>query len=84
MEVQMEDGLPCSGTGVANNPELVQVAISGDLCCDQITVADFLGVFWLGGLQSGNVCLWYDQDVCRRLRVDVLEGINPRILIDLT
>ena len=80
----MEDGLACSGTGVTNNPELVQVAISGDLCCDQITVANFHGMFWLRGLQSGNVCLWYDQDACRCLRVDVLEGINPRILIDLT
>jgi hypothetical protein len=78
----MEDGLACSGTGVANNPELVDVGFSGYLCSDRITVADFLGVFRFRRLQSGNVCLWYDQDVCRRLRVHVLEGIDPLILID--
>lgn len=76
--------MACTGTGVANNPEFVQVAFGGYFCRNEITVADFLGVFWFGRLQSGNVCFWDDQDVCRRLRVEVLEGINPRILIDLT
>ena len=79
----MEDGLASIGTRVTNNPKLVNVAFSSYLCRDQITVADFLGVFWLRGLESGDVCLWHDQDVCRRLRVGVLESINPRILVDL-
>jgi hypothetical protein len=80
----MEDGLACSRTGVANDPELVQVTISGYLCSNQIAVSNLRGIIWFGGLQPGNVCLRDDQDVCRRLRVNVLEGINPRILIDLS
>jgi hypothetical protein len=79
----MEDGLPCSWTGVANIPEVVHVAFGGYLRSDQVTVANFLRVFRLGCLQSGNVCFWYDRDVYRRLWVGILEGINPRILIDL-
>ena len=50
---------------------------------NQLTVAEDLGVFRRGFLQSDNVPFGNDEHMCRRLRVDVLEDVHLVVFVHL-
>ena len=77
----MVDGLAAVGSGIHDKPvALVEILLSGDLRCGGEQVPEQLCI--LGGCvrERSKVLLGNDQDVDRRLRVDVGEGNDLLVL----
>jgi len=84
MYVHMKHGLPRARTYVQHSPvPLLDVAITRYLRCYQMTAPDHLGVNSLRFVQSRKMLLRNDQHVRGSLRVDVFEGKNMIVLINL-
>ena len=58
-------------------------ALAGDLCRDQLAVADDLGVLGRGFLKPDDVALGHDEHVRRRMGIDVFENEHLVVLVDL-
>lgn len=79
----MEDGLSGTGPDVEDGTvTLLDVALAGDLCGRQVTVADNFCILGVRFLQPGEVLLGNDQHVGRCLGVDVLKGEDVGVLVD--
>src|SRR5260370_37796953 len=84
MQVQMENSLASARAHVVDRAvSILDVALARDLRGDELAVADELGIFRLGLLQVHNMPLGNDEDMSRRLRVDVLEGKGALVFVDL-
>lgn len=84
MYVQVEYGLAGAGTYVQHcSISLLDVALPRDLRCRDVTAPDDLGVSGLGFFQSGEMTFRNNEDMGRSLRLDVLEGEDMLILLDL-
>ena len=82
--MEMEDGL--SGTGAYIDDGAVSVfnfALAGDLGCGEVAASDDFGVGCLRFFQSGKMPFRNDERVRGRLRIDVLEGKNVLVFVDL-
>ena len=83
MQMQMKDGLPCVRANVKDRAiSFFETALFRELRRGQVQSADDLGILRLRLFQAGHVSLGNDQDVRRRLRVDVAEGEGVLIFID--
>ena len=72
--MKVEDGLSRAGTDVQDSPiSLLNLALSGDLSCRQMTPANNLGIGAFRFLQTGKMPFRDDENVRRRLRIDVFE-----------
>jgi len=59
----------------------LETAFLGDLLGDEEQMADHLAVRLLHAVDVRDVHFWNDQDMCRRLGVQVLEGDGEMILV---
>ena len=84
MQVDVEDRLACVSVAVEDGSETaLAVAV---LARQRRSATDHLAnepvVFDGDVVESRDVAPWYYQNMHRRLRVDVLEGNQPIVLID--
>ncbi len=83
MQMEMEHGLPGTGTVVYDEPEGVgYTELLGNLARRQHEVAEQFLVRGLGIHQARDTLLGNHQHVHRRLGVDVVDGDAVLILID--
>src|SRR5258708_1297423 len=82
MQVQVKNRLAGAGPYVIDRAiAFLDPALSRDLGCDQLAVAQQLCIAILGLLESHNVLFRDDQQVSRRLRIDIFEGETPVIFV---
>ncbi len=82
--MQVEDRLAGAGTDIEDGTvSVLEVALAGDLGGCQMAAADDVGVGGGSLFQSGEVALGNDEHVRRRLGVDVFEGEDVVILVNL-
>jgi len=83
MQVQMENCLPRVRADVVNRAKSVlQLALLGDFCGDQMGIADNLCIRLGQVIDTGNVFLGDNKDVRRRAGVDVFKGEDLLIFIN--
>ena len=83
MEMYVEDGLAGAGANVVDRPvSTFDSAFAGQLCRHQLHVAQQLSIRVLSLIQSHDMLFGNNQDVCGRLRLDVLEGKCFVIFVD--
>ena len=82
--MEVEDGLAGAGADVEDGAVAVfDVALAGDVGGGEVAAAYQFGVFGLGFFESGEVFFGDDQDVGRGLRVDVFEGEDVFVFVNL-
>ena len=62
---------------------VLDAALAADLRGDELAVAEDLGVFRRGFLQSNDVPLGNDEHVRRRLGIDVFEDVHLVVFVHL-
>ena len=81
--MQMEHRLPRLWTDVVHRAvSLFDFVLASQFGCDQLAVADDLCIFAGGGVQPNNVFFRDDEEVNRRLGIDILEGKHLVVLVD--
>src|ERR1700738_3952236 len=84
MDVKVEDGLSGAGADVEDGTvSLLDVALGGDVGGSEVAAADEFGVGGLGLFQTGKMFFGDDENVRGGLRVDVFEGEDVLVLVDL-
>jgi len=79
----MEHGLSRARSYIEYRPvSMFDIAITCNLRCRQMTAADQFGMVSLRFLQSGEVLLRDNQNVRRRLRIDVLKSKYVLVLVN--
>jgi hypothetical protein len=82
--VEVEDGLSGAGADVEDGAvSLLDVALAGDVGGGEVTAADYFGVRGLGLFESSKMFFGDDKDVSGSLRVDVFEGEDVVIVVNL-
>ena len=82
--MQMKYRLSGAGTNVVHGPVSVfDAALAANLRRHQIAVADDLGIFRCGILQIHNMPLGNDEHVRRRLGIDIFEGVDLIVFVNL-
>src|SRR5664279_4111908 len=80
----MEDRLSGFGANVIHRAVAIfNPALAPDFGGDELTVAEYLCVFSGSFFQSSEMLLRNDQDVRRGLRIDIFEGKDLVVFIDL-
>lgn len=75
--MQVKDGLSSAGANVEDSAvSLLDLALSGDHGSGQMAAADDFGVTAFRFFQSCKMPFGDNQDVCRRLRVNILKRKN--------
>lgn len=83
MQVQMENGLARVRAHVVHRAKSVlQLALAGDLCRHKLAIAHQFGIGLGRLINSDNMFLGDDQDVRRRLRLDVFKRKSLFVLIN--
>jgi hypothetical protein len=83
MQMQMENCLSRVRTYVVHRAKSVlKLALLGDLCGDQVGIADNLCIRLSQMIDPGNVLLGDNKDVCRRAGFDVLKGEDLLIFVN--
>ncbi len=81
--MQVEDRLSRAGTDIEDRAvSLLDVALAGYLGGGEVATADDFGVGRLGFLQSREMFLGNDEDVCGGLRVDVFESKDVIVFVN--
>jgi len=84
VNVKMKDGLAREGADVDHGAVAIfDAALAGDLGGGKLASADDFRVFGLRFFQAGDVLLGDDENVCRPLRIEILEGEDVVIFEDL-
>jgi hypothetical protein len=83
VEVDVVDHLATLGSAVHGNPisTLAEAESFAESPGDQQTPPEHFAVSGLGSHERGNVALGNDEDMHRRLRIDVLEGEDVVVLV---
>ena len=82
--MQMQDRLARARADVVDGAiPVLDVTLARDLSCDQLAIADQFRILGPGLSEIDNVPFGDDQDVRRRLRIDVLKGQGPVVFVDL-
>jgi len=83
MQMQMENCLPCVRAYVVHRAEsLLQLALFGDFCGDQMGIPDNLCLRLGQVIDTGNVFLGDNKDVRRRAGFDVFKGEDLLIFVN--
>jgi len=81
--MEMEDGLAGAGAIVEDGAIAVEkIAFSGELCGDQMQLADDRLIFMRRVVQGNKMFSGDKQDMCGRLGADVLERENIWIFVN--
>ena len=79
----MEDSLTCLGAAVGHHTEIGQAQLLGDLADGLKALGHHSGVFRGDLAAGGHMLLGDHQEVGGCLRVDVIEGVDGFVLINL-
>jgi len=80
----MEDGLSGARPDVQDSPvSLLDIALPRDLGRGEMAPANDFRIGGVGFFQPSQMFFRNDEYVCRSLRVDVFEGENVRIFVNL-
>jgi len=81
--MQVKDRLACAWTYIQDSSiSVLDFALTRDLRGGDMTAPYDFGIVSLGFLQSSEMTLWNDEDVRRRLRVDVVKREDMVIFVD--
>lgn len=81
--MEVEDGLSGTGADVEDGAvALLDVALAGDVGGSQMAAADEFGVGGLSFLQSRKMFLGNDENVCRRMGMNVFESEHMIVFIN--
>jgi hypothetical protein len=81
--VEVEDGLSGSRADVEDGAvSVLDFALPGDFGGGKVAAADDFCVFCSGFLQSGEMFLGDDENVCGGLRIDIFEGENVIVFVN--
>jgi hypothetical protein len=84
VDVEVEDGLSGAGADVEDGAvALLEVALAGDVGGGEVAAADEFSVGGFGFFQTGKMFFGNDQNVRGGLRVDVFEGEDVVVLVNL-
>jgi hypothetical protein len=82
--VEVEDRLSGAGADVEDGAvALLDVALASDLGGGEVAAADDFGIGGLGFFESGKMFFGDDEDVSGGLRVDVFEGEDLVVFVNL-
>src|SRR5690349_23702785 len=78
--MDVKDRLACAGSNVVNRSvAILDSALASDLRSSKLAISQNLSVLRLCLFEASNVLFGNDQDVSRRLRLDVFKGEHPVI-----
>lgn len=84
VKVEVEDGLAAARPDIVNRTiAIFDAAFTAELGGYELRVADDFYVLGARRIDAGDVLLRNNQDMRRRLRIDVLEGEDDLIFVDL-
>ena len=84
MDVKVEDGLSGTGADVEHGAVSVfDVALASDMGGGEMALSDDFGVFGLRLFQSGKMFFGNDEDMRGGLGIDVFEGEDVGVLVNL-
>jgi hypothetical protein len=82
--MQVEDGLACAGADVEDRAvSLLDFALARNLRGGEMASADHLGVRRFRFFQAGEMFLGNDEYVRGRLRLDIFEGKDVVVFVNL-
>ena len=83
MQVDVEDALARTAVGVEDRPEadVGNSAVLRDQRRPSDELADEPVVFRPNFIQRGDVTFWHDQNVCRRLWIDIVERDDAIVFV---
>jgi hypothetical protein len=83
VQMEMVDGLTAFHAGVRHDAvTLGEAFFAGDLRCDPEQMAEQVALAFAGLMDRANVFAGDDEDVDRRLRIDVGKGVDAIVLKD--